>query len=187
MKKKQVSPKEFLEIELSAGISPDNPAFISLAEGTLKTLRKKCAELKIDIANKSFIDFGAGVGVYSETFRANGCKIKALDIWKSHRDFMAERFPLLEVISKPEKADVMIFIETAEHMTDDQITAALSDINPELILFSSTSQVTENDEEWGHINVKEQPDWVEFFDMLGYEKVSDLKHPTKWSFLLKRI
>lgn len=174
-----ITPKEFLERELAAGISPDNPKFVALAERT-------AAEVA-ELAHLKTIDFGAGTGVYAKAFADAGFSIKALDIWKEHRDFMREQYPGLQILATPVKADFMLFIETAEHMTDDEIAEAIVRIDPDYILFSSTSETTENDEEWGHINIKTQDEWVEFWRNIGYVVERDLKYPTKWSKLLARV
>ncbi len=71
--------------------------------------------------------------------------------------------------------------EVAEHMTDNEIFALFEQATPIWILFSSTSQKTANDEQWGHINVKEQHEWDDMFLKIGYRKHKNLTLPTEWS------
>lgn len=179
MTDKKVTPADFLRIELEAGINPNNKAFVRLAEATAKQLNK--------FKGMTAIDFGAGVGVYAKAMADAGFSIAAQDIWKEHRDFIKKTYPDLKVIAKPIKADIMLFIEVAEHMSDEEIEAVVAEIDPQYILFSSTSEKTPNDEAWGHINIKSKEEWLEFWAFAGYGKDSDLTKPTTWSMLLKKI
>ena len=111
----------------------------------------------------------------------------AQDIFKTHRDYCRENYPDLKVIVKPKKADLMLFIEVAEHMTDEEIKIAIEAIQPSFILFSSTSNVTEYDQAWGHINIKDERAWVNFWSTLGYSVIEKPQTPTTWSMTLKRI
>jgi 2-polyprenyl-3-methyl-5-hydroxy-6-metoxy-1,4-benzoquinol methylase len=172
-----ISPKEFLETELANGISADNANFMQLAKQTVNQLR---------IDYSTVLDFGAGTGVYSEAFRQSGKYVKAYEIWKEHREYISHKFPLVWIVDQPVTTDLMLFIEVAEHMTDDELVALMSKINPKFILFSSTSQVNPGfDEDWGHINIKQQSDWIQFWARCGYEFVQDLGFPTSWSKLFK--
>ena len=79
----------------------------------------------------------------------------------------------------------MAFIEVAEHMTDKELNALFKKIKPTYILFSSTSQKTDNDEAWGHINIKQQNEWDAIFSSKGYEIYKQLSIPTSWSKIYK--
>jgi hypothetical protein len=72
-------------------------------------------------------------------------------------------------------------------MTDEEIVKAIEKIDPAFILFSSTSEKTDFDEEWNHINIKSQSEWITFWEAMGYEIMTDLKYPTSWSKLLRKI
>jgi hypothetical protein len=72
-------------------------------------------------------------------------------------------------------------------MTDNQIVSIFEQINPIWILFSSTSQRTENDEMWGHINIKEQQEWDDFFMKIGYRIHKKVSLPTEWSKIYQLI
>jgi 2-polyprenyl-3-methyl-5-hydroxy-6-metoxy-1,4-benzoquinol methylase len=175
----KLSEEEFLKIELEIGIGPHNPKFVRN--------RAKDAQMMSKYRKMSAIDYGAGTGVYAEEFRKAGFDIVAQDVFKVHRDFMRENYPDLKVIAKPVPKDLMIFIEVAEHMTDKEIVKAIEMINPKIILFSSTSQTTEGDEDWGHCNIKAQDEWVTFWLSMGYKVIERPGRPTKWSMILKRM
>jgi len=173
-----ISPKEFLRIELERGISPFNPKFVKK--------RAQLAQMMEPYKHLKTIDYGAGTGVYAEEFRKAGFDVVAQDIWKEHRDFMKENYPGLKVVARPVKAEFMLFIEVAEHMADSEIDKAIEKIDPEFILFSSTSNRDPYDEKWGHVNIKEQPEWVKFWKDRGYEVKQEMRNPTKWTKLLQR-
>ena len=174
-----ISQDEFLEKELNWGLHHRNPKFRKLADLTAKQL--------IPYKDMSFIDYGAGTGVYSLSLQEHGFNLVAQDVFKSHRDYMKEQLPELKVIARPVKADFMLFIEVAEHMTDSEIVKAIDTIQPKMILFSSTSEKTEQDEEWGHVNIKSQSEWLTFWAELGFTLQSGLVRPTSWTKLLKRV
>ena len=152
----KITEKEFLEAELNTlNLTMNNPDFVALAQQVADYLKQYQPD--------TVIDFGCGTGVYSEVMRQNGFNIVAQDIFKSHRDYCKENYPDLKVIARPVKADLMLFIEVAEHMTDDEIKEAVFKINPDFILFSSTPETTDFDQDWGHINIKEENEWVFFW------------------------
>lgn len=175
----KITDKEFLEAELKMGISITNPQFKDLAKNTVSQLN--------DIDFKSVLDFGAGTGVYSDAFFQANYNIKAFEIFEAHREYMKEYVPHIEIISKPTTTDLLCFIETAEHMTDLELNKLFKLIKPKYILFSSTSQKTDLDEDWGHINIKEQIEWDKYFAKFNYTKIKDLSFPTNWSKLYENI
>jgi hypothetical protein len=111
----------------------------------------------------------------------------ALDVFKSHRDYCKEQYSELKVIARPKAAEMMLFIEVAEHMTDQEISNAIDVIEPRVILFSSTPHSTENDEMWGHINIKQEAEWVAFWNVLGYKVLEKPSTPTTWTLMLEKI
>ena len=113
----KITDKDFLDAELSMGISPDNPAFVGLADATIEQLK--------ELGVKTVLDYGAGVGVYADAAHRAGYEITACDIWQAHREFMQSRYPSLIVTDKPKTTDLMLFIEVAEHMTDEELTKLL--------------------------------------------------------------
>lgn len=171
-----VSDKEFLETELSMGISLDNPNFVNLANNTAEQVKG---------LGHSILDYGAGTGVYADAFHRAGFDVFIWEKFDAHKKYIRERLPHLNIIDKPITTDIMAFIEVAEHMTDKELNALFKKIKPTYILFSSTSQKTDNDEAWGHINIREQSEWDKMFDGFGYKVEKQLSIPTSWSKLYK--
>lgn len=177
-RKEPISPEEFLSVELGAGISADNPEFRNLARVTAREMRW--------MGIRTVLDFGAGTGVYSEAFRQAGFRTFAFEIWEAHRAYIRGKFPRVRLVEQPLTTDLMLFIETAEHMSDREIRDLFARVSPAYVLFSSTSRRTEWDAEWGHINVKEQSEWVRFFDRLGYDLERTFEVPTPWTKFFRR-
>lgn len=174
-----LSEKEFIDAELKAGICYTNPLYRALAQRAYDQVK--------DLKFNTVIDYGCGTGTFAQVLLDNGCNVFAQDISKVHRDYLKKTFPDLKVIAKPVKSDLMYFIEVAEHMEDMEIVRAIDKIDPEFILFSSTSEKTDNDEPWGHINIKEEKDWIEFWSGLGYKLKTKVEYPTLWSMILERV
>ena len=173
---KQCTPEEFLKAELEMGISMANEHFVNLCKFT--------AEQISDLNIKTVLDYGAGTGVYAEAYRRLGYKVYAFEIWKEHRDYIRENTEV-EIIDLVFTTDLMNFIEVAEHMTDQELDILFNLIKHRYVLFSSTSQTTEWDEAWGHINVKTQDEWIKFFESKNYEYVKPLQYPTTYTKLFK--
>ena len=168
-----ITEKEFLEAELSMGISFDNPMFRSLAFNTAQQVLG---------LGKSILDYGAGTGVYADAFHQAGFDVVIWEKFEPHREYIKEKAPHLKIIDKPITTDIMAFIEVAEHMTDKELNALFKKISPNYILFSSTSQrIPEWDESWGHINIKEQEEWDVFFAEKGYNIYKHITAPTHYS------
>ena len=124
----KLTDKEFLEAELNdLNLTMDNADFVGLA----KSVADYCKKFKPE----SVLDYGCGTGVYSEVLRQEGFNIVGQDVFKSHRDYCKENYPLLKVYQKPRESDLMLWIEVAEHMTDLEISKALEVVKPRVILF----------------------------------------------------
>lgn len=176
----KLTTEQFLDYELNAGINADNPAFHELA-------RLSIAELK-EYNIQSVMDFGAGTGVYSQAAHLAGYEVSVYDIWKSHRDYIKQYFPHLKQIRKVKTTDAMLFIEVAEHMTDEELTKLMDSIKPRVILFSSIPYKNPIfDAEWGHINIKPEAAWDEFFSRYGYAVSKLVKYPTEWARVYQKI
>ena len=171
------TPAQFLDYELQHGINADNPTFIALAEATAKAVKEPVI---------SVLDFGAGTGVYSAAFHRAGYEVYAYEIWEEHRTYIGTKFPYVKFAAKPFTTDLMLFIEVAEHMTEEEIRNLFKEIRPKYILFSSTPHKNPGfDEDWGHINVQNKDYWLGLFEDLCFEYVQDLHVPTEWAFMLK--
>lgn len=164
--------KEFLEYEMNMGVSLDNPQFMDLARNTVEQLNGYGSKI---------LDYGCGVGAYAKAAMEFGFEVYGYDKFKAHKDYLKIHLPELKVVRKLPKTDILMFIETAEHMTDDEIKEIFQHISPIWILFSSTSTKADIDEKWGHINVKEQQEWDDMFFKLGYRIHKQVALPTQWS------
>lgn len=176
----KITEDQFLKAELEGlNLTMSNDGFVALAKSVSEYLKQ--------YEPRSVIDFGCGTGVYSEVLRQEGYNIVAQDIFKSHRDYCRQNYLDLKVIATPKEAEMMLFIEVAEHMTDEEIKLAIFKISPEFILFSSTPEKTDNDESWGHINIKQEAEWIELWTGLGFEVIAKPNTPTLWAMMLRKI
>lgn len=171
-----ITEKEFLETELSMGISFDNPMFRSLAFNTAQQVLG---------LGKSLLDYGAGTGVYADAFHQAGFDVVIWEKFDAHKEYIRQKAPHLKIIDKPITTDIMAFIEVAEHMTDKELNALFKKIKPNYILFSSTSEKTDNDKAWGHINIKQQEEWDQFFAEKAYHIHKRVTAPTHYSKIYK--
>jgi len=124
------TPAQFLAYELEHGINADNPVFIQLAEATAKAIKEPVI---------SVLDFGAGTGVYSAAFHRAGYDVYAYEIWEEHKAYIREKFPYVKFASAPFTTDLMLFIEVAEHLTEDQFINLYKEIRPKYVFSSYKS------------------------------------------------
>lgn len=90
------------------------------------------------------------------------------------------------------EVDLLLAIECFEHICDEDLFSLMEKISiknkPKNIIFSSTPFVSEMqnwDIHWGHINIKSENEWVNFFDKYGYE-LMDVRPPvTEWALAFK--
>lgn len=174
---KRLTPEEFLLTELKMGMSLDNKAFLTLADKTIEQLEY--------LNCKTILDYGAGIGAYSLASINKGFDTFSYEIWDEHNKYMSDRIKGIKLINKPIETDIMLLIEVAEHMTDDEINELFYYIKPKNILFSSTSETTSFDSAWGHINIKPQEQWIQLFNNFGYKLEKELPYPTSWAKLFK--
>jgi hypothetical protein len=177
---KQISNKDFLDAELSMGISADNLLFVALCDATANELT-----MYGDI--KSVLDYGAGTGVYSNALHNKGFDVKVFELFDTHQAYIKKNYPHLQIIDKPVTTDCLFWIEVSEHMTDKEIDDLFNTINPKYIYHSSTHETTKLDLMWGHINIKTQNEWIELFKYKGYELIKEVTVPTEWSKIYKKI
>lgn len=174
-KGEKITDADFLKAELEMGISFENEQFVHLASKTASQF------IPLDI--DTVLDFGAGTGVYTDAFIKHGFDVYTFEIWDAHKEYMKAHIPKIKIVEEPIQTDLLCWIEVAEHMTNEEIEQLFTQISPKYILFSSTSERTDWDQEWGHINIKEQFQWVEYFERFGYQYMKPLEYPTQWSKL----
>jgi 2-polyprenyl-3-methyl-5-hydroxy-6-metoxy-1,4-benzoquinol methylase len=172
---KKITDLDFLKAELQMGISFENEQFVQLASATASQF------ISFDI--DTVLDYGAGTGVYTDGFIKQGFDVYTFEIWDAHKEYMKAHIPKIKLVDEPVQTDLLCWIEVAEHMTNEEIEQLFNQISPKYILFSSTSERTDWDQEWGHINVKEQFQWIEYFERFGYELLKSMEYPTPWTKL----
>ena len=176
----RVTDKEFFDIEVENGITPDNPEYYNLMDAT--------AEIIIEYA-KDVIEIGAGMGTLGECLQKKGINYYGIEPNKYHQDYAYQRgVKLNDITDYPDNCQMIVSIEVMEHLTDEQIKDYMNNINCEYFLFSSTPYFTtpEQDEAWGHINIKSEEKWIEFFSQFGFSLEKKLTLPTEWSLLFKK-
>jgi len=83
--------------------------------------------------------------------------------------------------------DLLVSIESFEHLHDDEIAEYIELFPSKYVLFSSTSLTTDWDQQWGHINIKTQEQWVDFWNASGFGVIQYPQTPTKWTMFLQRL
>ena len=174
----KLTDQDFLKTELDNGISLSNPQFMDLARHTISQLNGY---------GRTLIDYGCGVGAYAKAAIDAGYQVEVIEKFKAHREYLKENIPDIKIVRKLKNVDIMLFIEVAEHMTDQELIDLFEQGQPKWVLFSSTPEVTQWDAAWGHINVKQSNQWDEMFLKLGYRKHKDLTLPTLWSKIYELI
>ena len=175
-----VTDKQFFDIEVEAGITPDNPDYYNLMDAV--------ATLILEYSN-NVIEIGAGMGTLGECLQKKGVSYYGIEPNKYHQRFAKDRGVKLHgVTDYPKQCQMIVSIEVMEHLTDDQIKDYLNSIDCNYFLFSSTPYYTtpEQDEAWGHINIKSEEKWIEFFSQFGFTLEKKLSLPTAWSLLFKK-
>lgn len=176
---KLYTPKEFLEIELKFGVSYDNPDFVNLCRLTIESIK--------DLQISTILDYGSGTSVYSSEALKAGYDVKSYEIWEEHKKYALEHNNNLKFIDKLETTDLLLSIEVWETLTNSEINSLFNTISPKYILFSSTSEVTKWDKEWGHINIKPQEEWIKLFASKGYVLLRNNNFPTNHSKIFIKI
>lgn len=173
-----LDPQGFLDKEIEYGITPDNPAYYTLMSAASDLVAKYSKGLVVEI--------GAGVGTLGEVLISKGIDYYGIDPSLPHRNFAAKRgVKLHDITGYPTKCSVVVSIEVFEHMTDEQVHDYLKVLKADFFIFSSTSHRTENDVYWGHINVKEQAEWIYIFNHYGWVLIDEPKCPTEWTKVFK--
>ena len=177
----QATSKEFFDHEISIGVTPENPDYWNLMKAT--------AEIIEQYDPKSVIEIGAGMGTLGECLSNLKINQYGIEPNRYHRAFAKKRGQLLHGLKNyPNHCDLIVSIEVFEHLTDEQINDYLENINAKYLLLSSTPYTTtpEFDAWWGHINIKQTDEWIEFMAEYGFNLEKRLTIPTDWSLLFKK-
>lgn len=176
----QATEKEFFDHEISIGVSPHNPDYWNLMMGTANIIQNYA---------KNVIEIGAGMGTLGECLESKGVSYYGIEPNQFHQAFAKNRGQLLHGIDNyPNRCTMIVTIEVFEHLTDEQINEYMESIEAKYLYFSSTPYTTtpEFDSWWGHINIKQVDEWIEFFAEYGYTLERRLTIPTDWTLLFRK-
>ena len=175
----QATAKEFFDYEISIGVTPENPDYWELMNGTANIIKNY---------SRNVIEIGAGMGTLGECLEHKGVDYYGIEPNRYHQAFAKNRGQLLHGIDNyPNRCGMIVSIEVFEHLTDEQINDYLENIDASYLLLSSTPYTTtpEFDAWWGHINIKQTDEWIEFMAEYGYTLYNRLTIPTDWTLLFK--
>ena len=177
--------------EHTLGINLDNESYVNLFRETAKEI--------IRITNaKTFLDCGGGMGAYTLAMIEIGANCTYVDLNEHHVEYVGKRLKPIHdaqtlkmyhndfTACKYKKFDVVASIEVMDHIPDAMLIPFLKNIKCDYFHFSSTPYWTDNDKEWGHINIKSEQEWVELFEKCGFIYWQKIAHPTPWSLLFTR-
>jgi 2-polyprenyl-3-methyl-5-hydroxy-6-metoxy-1,4-benzoquinol methylase len=172
------------EWEMANGIKLENPGFVRMYEATAKVI----SEL---IPFEKFTDLGGGVGAYSKAMRDIGKEVHYYDANIHHHEYASERkaadtyfygdFTKMKITG-----DLIAMIEVAEHIADEKLIAFLTRVECNYFHFSSTPLTNKMDADWGHINIKQEPEWIALFEACGFKFLQKVQYPTYWSLLFTK-
>ena len=172
--------KEFFDHELSIGVTPENPEYFELMDRTANIIKNYA---------RNVIEIGAGMGTLGECLEHKGIDYYGIEPNKYHREFARSRgITLHDLGNYPTHTQLIVSIEVFEHLTDKQITEYLTSIQADYLYLSSTpyTSTPEFDSWWGHINIKQVEEWVEFMSKFGYSLYKRVEIPTPWSLIFKK-
>lgn len=177
--------------ENDLGINLDNESYVNLFRQTAKEI------VKITGA-KTFLDCGGGMGAYTKAMLEQGLDCTYVDLNQHHFEYVGKRLKTinegqtLQIYSKDfttqtfKHFDLVASIEVMEHIPDAKLIPFLTKLKCNFFHFSSTPNTTDFDAEWGHINIKQEAEWVELFTKCGFTQWIKLNHPTSWSLLFTK-
>ena len=170
--------------ELDNGISLENEGFVNLYRATAKSINDLIPFTK-------FTDLGGGVGAYSKAMRELGKQVDYYDGNIHHHEYASERraadrYHYGDFTKMVIRGDLVAMIEVAEHINDDQLVPFLQKVECNYFHFSSTPHQNKMDADWGHVNIKQEHEWIALFELCGFELLQKVQLPTMWSLLFKK-
>jgi 2-polyprenyl-3-methyl-5-hydroxy-6-metoxy-1,4-benzoquinol methylase len=172
------------EWEMANGITLENPGFVRMYEATAKVI----SEL---IPFEKFTDLGGGVGAYSKAMRDIGKEVHYYDANIHHHEYASERrvanrYHYGDFTNMKITGDLIAMIEVAEHIADEKLIPFLTRVECNYFHFSSTPLTNKMDADWGHINIKQEPEWIALFESCGFKFLQKVQYPTYWSLLFTK-
>ena len=137
---------------------------------------------------KTVFEIGSGLGY----FLAASNHVTGYDLNGYSRRFAVNELgvdPRRYTLGTPEEyphTDAIYCVEVLEHLTDAEIRRALNKCKAPLFYFTSTPHKTENDDAWGHTNIKQEKDWIDLFSLYGYELKCKCAAVTEWGLIFER-
>jgi 2-polyprenyl-3-methyl-5-hydroxy-6-metoxy-1,4-benzoquinol methylase len=186
-----LNDKDCFNTELNAGIHLDNESYMELFKQTAQEI------VKITGA-KTFLDCGGGMGAYTLAMLEMGADCTYVDLNQHHVEYVGKRLKPIHdaqtlliyqndfTACTFKKFDVVASIEVMEHIPDAMLIPFLKNIKCDYFHFSSTPHTTDYDEEWGHINIKQEDEWIELFTKCGFTLHSKVGQPTPWSLIFTK-
>ena len=176
--------KTCFDWEMRNGIHLDNANFLNMYKETTKYI----AEL---IPFETFTDLGGGVGAYSKAMREFGKTVYYYDANIHHHEYahqydVATRYFYSDFTRIQIEGDLVACIEVMEHIEDERLEPFLKRLKCNYFHFSSTPHTNPMDADWGHINIKQEHEWIELFEKCGFTFVQKLDRPTNWSLLFSK-
>lgn len=168
--------------EIEWNIHLDSKEYVQLFEATATMIKEI-------ITPTSFVDLGGGMGGYTQAMLP--IPTTYYDSNKFHCKYVAERLTDANVLNKnfticKVEADLVACIEVMEHIPDEQLIPFLKNVKCKYFHFSSTPHTTDFDTEWGHINIKQESEWIALFESCGFKFDRKLTLPTPWSLLFTK-
>lgn len=155
-----------------------------------------------EINPKSSLEIGAGPGYLLNFLNSLGVDSVGVDgnefskklYTALHPSYQHKYFIDKTFSGEYGEIDLLLAIECFEHIDDENLFDLMGKISkknkPKNIVFSSTpfkSEIEDMDIHWGHINIKSESEWIEFFGHFNY-KIMDLKPPvTEWALAFELV
>lgn len=180
-----INDEDFLKAEIASGVSFENPDYLRLFDDTLRDV------LKI-MDFTTFCDLGTGIGVFPHVVAESDRYAVGYDANHFHERYFKRHgnggvsFRVADFTQGiVGQYDLIACIEVAEHIPDEKLLPFLATLHNhgKALLFSSTSERTDNDAGWGHINIKEQAEWVALFEGFGWSLKATMDKPNHWTKL----
>lgn len=194
------SDKEFFDWEIAHGLYPGghNKGFYEV--------HKKLAQFITGFqsgAVKTHLDLGGGNSPLTKILQDNGIIAQLMELnpysVKFQEDYGTKEVfhcDFTKIDFADSKYDFITSIEVFEHISDENLLPFINKLSNhcEYFLFSSTphKDTPEFDEQWGHVNIKSEFEWITLFERNGFtwlnketEYLQQNCIPTTWTLMFK--
>ncbi len=188
-----VDHKFFFDKSVELGFTTrDYESLVNLHENGARTLQI--------MGCKSVFEFGSGLGFFlSACQRIQLFNHVGFDINPYERDFAIskgiepDRYLIGDFAKlKIGKFDAIYSTEVFEHMTDVELAAVMPKLYKacnKYFYFTSTPHASSDpqfDIDWGHINIKQKPEWIALFKKHGFDYYHDVISVCSWGMIFKK-